>query len=417
MIISNFNKEEKKMNFKKNILIAGLVCAFGVAGAASFALSNPNNAEVVKADATTEVTTMYVEVCDEWYQGVDCVVEAYVRNTSTIWSWVDAANGNVMKLKDNLWQVKLPANTDTFIIVRKAASASHNGSWTDVYNQTANIDYNSQKNYYHVTGLNGNDCPYTTGWMNKLTGTKSFYVTVYNKDYDWFDESAVTTIRFWDGTEIKGFAFGTGSSTISFSSVGSNSTPIYAAGFNIFRKNSDQTVTWTQTGNWSFDYANKDMNAFVVETNNGTDASFYSGGNQTMDTDEYRAMAFGIHFLNKTNGICADNGADNNSSDLSGVWSNLSSVANILIGTDARKEAFKTGTEAFTANAFSRYAHIVTRYTSLTDFVGNVRASSNPLSVINANGNNVSIIVILISVLSLVAAGSFIVVRKKKESK
>ena len=406
------------MNLKKNILIAGLVCAFGVAGAAGFALSNHKNAEVVKAEETTAPTTIYVEVCDAWSEGVSCVVEVYAFKGG-VSTWVDATNGNVINLKTNLWKVTLPTNIDTFIISRKDSAYARNGSWDHSYNQTGNIPFNSEKNYYHVTSLNGNDCPYESGWMNKFTGSTTFYATMYNKDYDWFDNNAATTIRFWDGTEVKGNVFGTGSSTVSFSgsSIGTSGCPVYAAGFNIFRKSSDLSETWTQTGNWAFDYANKDMNAFVVEANNGGDATFYGGGTQTMDTDEYRAMAFGIHFLNKTNGICADNGADNNSSDLSAIWSSLSSVANMFIGTDARKTVFKTSTEAFTENAFNRYAHIVTRYTSLTDFVGNVRASSNPLSIIGANGSNVSAIVILISVLSLIAAGSFIVIRKKKESK
>lgn len=409
----DFIKRRKNfMNLKKNILIAGLLCTFGVVGASSLALSSNFDSKVAKADSTT---TMYVEVCDAWYSGVECVVEVYASKGAA-WSWIDASNGNVLKLKDNLWQVTIPTDTDEFIIDRKDPSNARNQSWTGSYNQTANITYDSQKNYYHVTSLNGNDCPYESGWMNKFTGSTPFYATMYNKNYDWFDNSAATTIRFWDGTEIRGFTFGTGSSTICFSPIGSVGEPVYAAGFNIFRKSSDLSETWSQTGNWSFTYANKDMNAFVVEATTG-DATFYSGGSQTMDTDAYRAMAFGIHFLNKTDGICADNGDDNNSSDLSAIWSSLSSVATTLIGTDERKTTFKTSDEAFTENAFNRYAHIVGRYESLADFIGDVRVSSSPLAIISSNMNNATLILVLVGVLALAASGSFFFIRRRKLEK
>ena len=131
-------------------------------------------------------------------------------------------------------------------------------------------------------------------------------------------------------------------------------------------------------------------------------------------------MAYGIHFLNKTNSICYGNEESNNYTSLNGVWTNLKVVAvqygTSMLGTDELKAEFKTSLEGYTANAFARYSHIIGKYNSLEDFVGGVRASNNPLTIVG-NGSNVSAIIILISVLSLVAAGSFIVVRKKKASK
>ena len=412
------------MNFKKNILIAGLVCAFGVAGAAGFALSNPNNFEAAKAESLTSEMTVYVEVGSYWYAGADSVVEIYAFDDNIGFStWVDHYNGKSTKLSDNLWKLILPVKTNKFIIVRKDVANKGNGSWTGKYNQTGNIDVDLQKNYYHVTSLNGDNSPYTSGWMNHYQNGDMLYVTVVNEQYDWFSDGAKTTLGFWDGTEITGTVKGFMSGTMQYSSTVSFTvtTNVYTAGLNIYRKSSDLSEQWSQTGNWTFDYANKDMNAFVIRAVTG-DAQYYDGEHQSKVYDNsYIAMAYGIHFLNKTNSICYGNEESNNYTSLNGVWTNLKVVAvqygTSMLGTDELKAEFKTSLEGYTANAFARYSHIIGKYNSLEDFVGGVRASNNPLTIVGANGNSMTAIIILVSVLSLVAAGSFIVIRKKKESK
>lgn len=259
-------------------------------------------------------------------------------------------------------------------------------------------------------------------------GQKDFRVTVINEDYDWFDSNASTWIRFWDGTEIRlnrfiayyGSAINT--NTLYCDTYLNNGTTIYAAGFNIYRKNSDGSVKWSQTGNWQFTYENKDMNAFVIKAKTG-DAQFYDGeGQSKVIGPEYNAMAYGIFFREKTNSICYGKEEGNNLSALSGVWNQLQGAANAstngsyLLKSDEEIAAFKTSSEYYTHDAFLRYSHIVGKYNSLTDFIG---LNNNPAGRLVdrniANGVDMTAIVAGAIAVTFFGVMAFAIRRKRLE--
>lgn len=416
------------MKIKKILLTIGLVLAGGVSALVGLNHVSSEPIAEAKADTTTSSTAIYVEVCDEWLQ-FNAVARLYAVQGSTNWikpTTLKNADAN----QHALYLFNVPAGVSSFYLYRMNPDNPDNNS--GVWNATSLISYSASYNYYNVTGLNGQDCPYTSGWMNAISRfygmDTEFKVTIINEDYNWFDNNAITTIRFWDGTEIRfekviayyGAAIYT--NTLKCSTYINGGGTIYAAGFNIFRKSSDGSTTYSQTGNWTFTAENKDMNAFVVKAKTGDYAQFYDGGQSKVIGAEYNALAYSIFFLENTNSICSGKEENNNLSVLSAVWSKLEGAANAstnsnyLLHEDEEIAAFKTGSEYYTHDAFLRYSHIVGKYPSLTDFVGiNPSAGSRLVSNGFVTNNNVIIIVTSLLVLS-VAACAIIIIRRRKEN-
>lgn len=416
------------MNIKRLFLFIGLSLA--TCASSLFCLNNSffaKPAVEAKADASPANTTIYVEVCDGW-TAYNAVAKLYVTPASS--SWISATTIKTATADQHaLYSFNLPAGVTSFFIYRmNPDKPSESGG---VWNSTAAISYSSSYNYYNVTSLNGYDCPYTPGWMNVFQrgsdNYKDFQLTVINEDYNWFDNSASTWIRFWDGTEIRfnrvisyyGSAIYT--NTLKCNTLGGYSDPaIYAAGFNIFRKSSDGSETWSQTGNWAFTYDNKDMNAFVIKAKTD-DAQFYNGeGQSKVIGDEYNAMAYGIFFLETTNSICKDKEEDNNYSALSGVWTKLEGAANAstngtyLLKTEEEIAAFETSTEGYTHDAYLRYCHIVGKYPSLKNYLGITPLFANR-TIANDTLNNSSSMIIFAVIAVISVAGVVLVIKKRKE--
>ena len=250
------------MNFKRLFLAIGLTVATG--GAALFCLNNgPASKPVVeaKAEASPANTTIYLEVCSSWMQA-GAVPRLYVSPSASSWVKPSATIKNATETQNALYSFNLPTGTTSFFIYRM--NPDNPDSAAGEWNGTQSINYSSSYNYYNVTNLNSFDCPYTSGWMNVFqryySNHQEFRLTIINEDYNWFDANASTWIRFWDGTEIRfdkiiayyGSAVYTNSLKCSTELTPSGGAAIYATGFNIFRKSSDGSETWSQTGNWAF---------------------------------------------------------------------------------------------------------------------------------------------------------------------
>ncbi len=430
-IDKTLDKRRNTMNIKRIVLALGLALASGAAGFIGFTnISSKEPAVEAKADTVASSTTIYVEVCDAWVSD-GAVPRLYVSPATSSWvkpSTIKTANSETGQ--HALYSFTVPAGVTEFNIMRMNPSDpdASSGMW----NSTGAIQYSTSYNYYNVTSLSGNVCPYDSGWMNvyyrSATNYQSFNLTVINEDYNWFDANATTYIRFWDGTEIKfdkfipyyNSAIYTNTLTCTTTVTSGSSSPIYAAGFNIFRKSSDGSETYSQTGNWAFTGENKDMNAFVIKAKTG-DAQFYDGeGQSKVIGDEYNAMAYGIYFLEKTDSICSGNEESNNYSALSAVWNQFKGAAtastngNKFLSSDEAKAAFKTSSEHYTNDAYQRYAHMVNKYSSLEDFL-NVRTSSGSRFVNNNLTNSSAIVIITISVLALsIVSATLIVIKRRK---
>lgn len=421
------------MKFKRLFLCVGL--AFVAGGSALFCANSvaSKSAVEVKADSTVANTTIYLEVCDNWLD-YNAVPRLYVSPAASSW----LAPNATIKQKDTtigqhaLYSFNLPAGVTSFFIYRM--DPDHPNDTSGIWNATQSVSYSTSHNYYNVTSLNGQDCPYTPGWMNVFqryyANHQDFEVTIINEDYNWFDSSATTWIRFWDGTEIKFdrvisyYQSAIYTNTLKCSTYSSTTAPaIYATGFNIFRKSSDGSKTWSQTGNWAFTYGNKDMNAFVIKAKNG-DAQFYDGeGQSKVIGDEYNAMAYGIFFLETTKSICYGKEEGNNLSALSGVWNKLKGAANAstngtyLLKTEEEIAEFISSNEYYTHDAYLRYSHIVTKYPSLGNFLEITPAASGRIVSSNDIASNSNMLIIIIFGLAAVSVvGLVMLIGKRKKS-
>ncbi len=423
--------EEINMKIKHVIMSLGLVLVTGAAGL--FCLSNKTSSEPMieaKADTTTENTTIYVEVCSAWHE-FDAAARIYAPSLAA--SFIKPNTIKTATADHNaLYSFTVPAGVSSFYIYRmdKDNADSTGGVW----NSTALINYSSSYNYYNVTSLNGSDCPYTPGWMNVFqryaANHQDFRLTIINENYDWFKDNAKTVLRFWDGTEIdfsrficfKDSAIYTNTLTCS-TQTNTSSPAIYAAGFNIFRKSSDGSITYTQTGNWTFTYENKDMNAFVIKAKNGGDAEFYNGeGQSKVIGAEYNAMAYGIFFLETTKTICYGKEEDNNYDALSAVWNKLNGAANAstngnnLLKTSEEIAAFQSSTEYYTHDAYLRYAHIVGKYPSLDNYL-DISGSLTNKTIIGDSSNTYIFVIVIASIVTISVAGaSLLFIKRKRET-
>ena len=419
------------MRIKHVIMSLGLVLVTGAAGL--FCLSNNASSESMieaKADTTTENTTIYVEVCSAWHE-FDAAARIYASSAASPF-----IKSNTIKTategRNALYSFTVPAGISSFRICRmnKDNADSAGGIW----NSTPLINYYSSCNYYNITSLDGENCPYDSGWMNVFyrnnANKKDFRLTVINEDYNWFDANAKTIIRFWDGTEITFNRFipyyGSGiyTNTLTCDTLGAYSDPtIYATGFNIFRKSSDGSITYTQTGNWAFTYENKDMNAFVIKAKNGERAQFYNGeGQSKVIGAEYNAMAYGIFFLETTNTICYGKEEDNNYAALSAVWNQLKGAANAstngnnLLKTSEEIAAFQSSTEYYTHDAYLRYAHIVGKYPSLDNYL-DISGSLTNKTIIGDPSNTYIFVIVIASIVTISVAGaSLLFIKRKRET-
>ena len=419
------------MKFRHIFLTLGLAIVTG--GATLLSLNHAPISKPVaetKADTTPANTTIYVEVCSAWHE-YNAAARLYAPSAAS--SWIKPTTIKSHTEEHNaLYSFNVPAGVSSFYLYRM--NPDNADAAGGVWNSTSLINYSTSYNYYNVTSLNGNDCPYTPGWMNVFNrynaDHKDFHLTVINEDYNWFNDNATTYIRFWDGTEIKfdkliayyGSAIYT--NTLTCTTLTNVSSPaIYATGFNIFRKSTDGSETYSQTGNWAFTYDNKDMNAFVIKAKNG-DAQFYDGeGQSKVIGAAYNAMAYSIYFLENTNTVCYGKENDNNYSALSAIWSKLQGAANAstngnnLLKTEDEITAFQTSSEYYTHDAYQRYAHIVGKYPSLTNYL-DINASPANRIVINNVSNNIGFVIIAASLLTISLAGAaFFIYRRKKMEK
>ena len=418
------------MNLKRTFLVIGLALVTG--GSCLVGLNNNLSSKPVveaKAEATPEQTTIYVEVCESWHE-FSAAIRLQVTPAES--SWIKPTTIKTHTAEHNaLYSFSVPAGVTSFFIDRM--NPDNPDSAGGIWNSTESINYSSSYNYYNVTSLNSYSCPYTPGWMNVFHRSndnhQDFRLTIINEDYNWFTDNAVTTIRFWDGTEIQfskfisyyGSAIYT--NTLKCDTIGGYSDPaIYATGFNIFRKSSDKTTTYSQTGNWAFTYENKDMNAFVIKAKTG-DAQFYDGtGQSKVIGPEYNAMAYSIFFLETTNPICYGKEDDDNLSALSDVWGKLQGAANAstngnnLLKTAEEIAAFETSEESYTHNAYLRYMHIVEKYPSLTNYLDLSSSPANKMSINNSNNIGLIIVSSSIAIISIVGAVLIVCKNKRKEN-
>ena len=194
------------MIIKRFLLAIGLVCAAGASSLFCMANSPSSNSAIeAKAEATPSTTTIYVEVCDTWHEA-NAVPRLYVSPAAS--SWVKPASTikayNPATSQHALYSFNVPAGVTSFFIYRM--NPDNTDSAGGVWNSTESINYSSSYNYYNVTSLNSMSSPYSSGWMNVfwngVDNHQDFRLTVINEDYNWFDSSATTWIRFWDGTDI-----------------------------------------------------------------------------------------------------------------------------------------------------------------------------------------------------------------------
>ncbi len=128
------------------------------------------------------------------------------------------------------------------------------------------------------------------------------------------------------------------------------------------------------------------------------------------------AESFALLFLNSTTAPCTDPENDNLSA-LDEVWDDLSSSFSKLSADEQTKVkvAVANASGSDLENAVARYDHILSKYTSLKDFIGRISTSGT----INRNkvDSNNTFVIVLISVLSvafLAGAVSLVYVKKRK---
>ena len=393
---------------KKKTIVSLIGCSFALAFG-TFAGLKANYIE--EAKAVSSDTQMYIETkgIGDWND--NAVTMVWISGGEQTAKWITAST-----LVGTIKVYTLPANYTRATVCRFSSSnhpADNSTSWwNDNWGQAYDFDPGDDLNFIQLTGYKDGKAEYQTGYMHHLeNGDKLYFTAIKVKDdYSWYDANAKTKIGFWDGTSIVGSRVNN-SDLIEFDVA----SDIYTIGFNIYRLNPADDTSWGQTGDYYYSKTNGNINAFMVTA--GDTNEFYDNGCRVFD-DTYLAMAYSVHFLNATKGICADEGesADHNSS-LSSVWSSLGSIYSSLLNTESKKSAYSSGSEAKIADAKLRYSHIVNRYSGLTDYVGGIRSGSNMiLSINNENGANTSIIIVVISTISLVGLGVFFFIKRKKEN-
>lgn len=127
------------------------------------------------------------------------------------------------------------------------------------------------------------------------------------------------------------------------------------------------------------------------------------------------ATAWATSFINDTGSICATGGESaDHLSALQAVWSDIKDGFDAL--TLGARNIIKTGNaNATVKDAHDRYIHIMTRYSGQLDAFEDWEVSASRSIMPLANDSNVIAIIAIITVISLSAAGSFFLLRKKRK--
>ena len=135
--------------------------------------------------------------------------------------------------------------------------------------------------------------------------------------------------------------------------------------------------------------------------------------------DRTEAGAYSDYFLRTTNGLCDEDGIENG---VAGVWAKLNGVFGKL--STGSKDALKAKALAekgvsdgsTIGEAMARYYWAVKNHDN-TDFVGggDIKAATRAIETITGKKESYTAIIIVISSISLVALGGFLVIRRKKE--
>ena len=117
--------------------------------------------------------------------------------------------------------------------------------------------------------------------------------------------------------------------------------------------------------------------------------------------------------------IPCQNENNNNKTAVSAIWgtwkSKFESMTDSSVNSTINaKSVFATSTNATVEQARTLYLHIVDRY-NLDTWTGGPVGANTHVNALNINGNNMSLIIVVISMASITAFGAFLFLRKRKE--
>ena len=393
----------------KNLIASitlGLVASAGLA----LSLSATSEAKAVSAEAAPVGGALQYfnsSAKSDW-KDAGAVTKVWVSGSaSQADKWVETTN-----ISGFLYSFTLPESYTKYTIARlNPDDQSWSGNWGQFHDVTFSADYN----YIISTGESEGKLAYTRSWLKHFESGDKLYATPYNCGFDWFEDSAISRISFWDGTSIDGTLL-SDSSTIVFEAT----ADIYTNGFNIYRLNPLTEAAWNQTDNFEFTSANASLNAYVFQTLSDESWEHFLGDRTQAFGDNYLAVAYAIHFLNSTKATCAKDGESADHSEaLSGKWSGLESVYNALLSDSSKKEAFINSTDEIAVDAKARYSHIIARYPSLDRFINGVSASYSYIGLrlfSEGNNSNIMIIVAISAAVTVAAISAIIIIKKKKHN-
>ena len=390
------------MNLKKNILIAGLLCTFGVVGASSLALSTNFDSKVAKADTPAIAETHYVYTySDSITNWEDDGCETRVWNaTNSAWLTLAPVGSN-----GHTYSFTWPTTCSTIIVCR------HNGA--DWLGQTWDIPYNSANNYYEITSWSDGKASYNVGHVKEFSAGDKIYVDIQEASSFWY-ESGNTAYIYG--------ALGSSTFWLNPTRVGSSNLHVFefaaAAKATFIQVVRNTSATWTgapnHTPNIGFTKSNENNLAIKL----GSD-SYSTTAVKGMEafSDAYIADAYGYYFLQQS--ICEDAGGL--ASGYATAWANAKSVYTSLSALLSSATYIKTASNSGSDNinvAMLRYDTALAKNPSLENFIDRAPLVLAGASLSEVNMTNTgTLILVLVSVFALAAAGSFFFIRKRRLEK
>lgn len=401
------------MKFRlRNIIVLfafALICAGSIGGS----LYNRNSVKEAKADSSA-TQRLYLNALAAYNHSSD----HWDNNAKT---FIYLNNGSYKK--ECTWVSRCISYVDVPLSeIAKYSSVS----FKRVSSSDTSSIWNYSSTYSYSNGILDKNLCILTGWSNTSywCSPSDFYVKgkISSENKTWSDDGIAMSATYTDSNPI-----------YELSATGVTLTN--GDEFKLYIKSGNQFFAYGQieyasgvstylscTSNNSNINVTKDITVdifFKPLCNEGYEYNYLA--NKKIYIQENSAVAaskFADTFISQTATICSDNGASDHKSELTNIWSTLTTKFNSL--TTGAKSTFNTSEDTSTSipNARARYVHIVTRYTSLTLWTGGptVSRSSGANRSISAFTDN-SYALLATTILALVISasiGSYLLLKKKK---
>ena len=165
----------------------------------------------------------------------------------------------------------------------------------------------------------------------------------------------------------------------------------------------------------SYEYTVYDDNGGNASVTLDTTTTTYPyNATSTQGLDYLGALAFAQCFNSQMATPCSDQNA-NNSSAVSAIWTTLGNQYATL--TSGARSEFASNTEDTIEQARTTYLHVVYVRQYVSGWTNGPTSANYNITITSPiNSNNVAVIVIIVSSISLIALGGFLLTKKRKEN-